>query len=156
MTATAPAPQVLSDEVIARCGERAAGYDRENQFFAEDFEELKAAGYLKMPIPRELGGLGMSLAEVCREQRRLAYRAPATALATNMHLYWMGVAAGPYRLGDSSLTWMLEEGARGEVFAAGHGEPGNDLPVLYSTTKAERVDDGYRFYGHKMFGSLSP
>ena len=91
----------------------------------------------------------MSLAEVCREQRRLAYRAPATALATNMHLYWMGVAADLYRLGDTSLQWMLEEGAQGEVFAAGHGEPGNDLPLLYSTAKAERVDGGYRFFGRK-------
>jgi len=28
--------------------------------------------------------------------------------------------------------------------------------VLYATTKAERVDGGYRFYGHRHFGSLSP
>jgi alkylation response protein AidB-like acyl-CoA dehydrogenase len=150
------ASYTLPDEIIARCGERAASYDRENRFFSEDFEELRRAGYLLMPIPRELGGEGMTLAEVCREQRRLAYRAPATALATNMHLYWMGVAADMYRLGDTSLAWMLEEGARGEVFAAGHGEPGNDLPVLYSTAKAERVEGGYRFYGRKSFGSLTP
>jgi alkylation response protein AidB-like acyl-CoA dehydrogenase len=156
MTATAPVTSVLTDELIAHCGERAAAYDRENRFFSEDFEELKQAGYLQLPIPREIGGLGMSLAEVCHEQRRLAYRAPATALATNMHLYWMGVAADLYRLGDASLRWMLEEGAAGEIFAAGHGEPGNDLPLLYSTAKAERVEGGYRFTGRKSFGSLSP
>jgi alkylation response protein AidB-like acyl-CoA dehydrogenase len=51
---------------------------------------------------------------------------------------------------------MLEEGARGEVFAAGHGETGNDLTLLYSTAKAERVDGGYRISGRKMFGSLTP
>src|SRR5947209_14103943 len=135
MTAIAPVKSVLTDELIARCGERAAGYDRENRFFQEDFDELKAAGYLKMNIPRELGGLGMSLAEVCQEQRRLAYRAPATALATNMHLYWTGVAADMRRMGDPSLTWLLEEAAAGEVFAAGHGEAGNDLPVLFSSAK---------------------
>jgi alkylation response protein AidB-like acyl-CoA dehydrogenase len=151
-----PISSVLTDELIARCGDRAATYDRENRFFHEDFEELKQAGYLKMPIPREFGGLGMTLAEVCREQRRLAYRAPASALATNMHLYWMGVAADLYRLGDTSLTWMLEEGAAGEVFAAGHGEPGNDLPLLYSTAKAEPADGGYTITGRKSFGSLSP
>src|SRR5439155_12906379 len=43
-----------------------------------------------------------------------------------------------------------------EVFAAGHAEVGNDLPVLLSTSKAERVDGGYRITGHKMFGSLTP
>jgi len=146
----------LSDEIIAHCGERAAAYDRENRFFTEDFEELRAAGYLKIAIPKELGGHGMSLADVCREQRRLAYRAPATALATNMHLYWTGVAADLRKMGDASLEWMLREAAAGEVFAAGHGEAGNDLPLFLSTAKAERVDGGYKFWGHKTFGSLTP
>ncbi len=146
----------LSDEIINRCGERASTYDRENRFFTEDFEELRAAGYLKMVIPKELGGQGMSLAEVCNEQRRLAYRAPSTALATNMHLYWTGVAADLRRMGDKSLEWLLREAAAGEVFAAGHGETGNDLPLFLSSAKAERVDGGYRFSGRKMFGSLTP
>jgi hypothetical protein len=35
---------VLSDGLIQACGERAAVYDRENRFFTEDFEELRAAG----------------------------------------------------------------------------------------------------------------
>src|SRR3954449_556515 len=151
MTAVASSRSILTDELIDRCGQRAAGYDRSNRFFEEDFEELRAAGYLLAAVPEELGGRGLSLAEVCQEQRQLAYRAPATALATNMHLYWTGVAADLYRAGDASLTWMLEDGARGEVFAAGHGEPGNDLPVLYSTAKAERVDGGYRITGRKNF-----
>ena len=146
----------LSDELINRCGSRAAAYDHDNRFFTEDFEELRAAGYLKMAVPAHLGGPGMSLAEICREQRRLAYRAPATALATNMHLYWTGVAADLLRAGDKSLEWMLSEAAAGEVFAAGHGEAGNDLPLFLSTAKAERVDGGYRFSGHKTFSSLTP
>jgi alkylation response protein AidB-like acyl-CoA dehydrogenase len=146
----------LSDEIIAHCGDRAAAYDRENRFFTEDFEELRAAGYLKIAVPKEFGGHGMSLAEVCREQRRLAYRAPATALATNMHLYWTGVAADMRKTGDASLEWILREAAAGEVFAAGHGEAGNDLPLFLSTAKAERVDGGYKFWGHKTFSSLTP
>lgn len=77
---------ILTEEMLDRFAERTAVYDRENRFFAEDFEELRAAGYLKMAVPMELGGFGMTLAEVCQEQRRLAYRSPATALATNMHL----------------------------------------------------------------------
>ena len=147
---------ILSESLIDRCGQRAPVYDRENRFFQEDFEELRAAGYLVAAVPTEFGGHGLSLAEVCREQRRLAYRAPATALAINMHLYWTGIAADLYRLGDASLTWLLEEAVDGEVFAAGHAEAGNDLPLLYSTAQAERVDGGYRVTGHKNFGSLTP
>ena len=147
---------VLSEETLARFASRAATYDRENRFFAEDFEELRAAKYLLLPVPKAFGGLGMTLAESCREQRRLAYHAPATALAVNMHLYWVGVAADLWRRGDASLEWVLREAAAGEIFAAGHAESGNDVPVLLSTTKAERVDGGYRFTGRKQFGSLTP
>jgi alkylation response protein AidB-like acyl-CoA dehydrogenase len=142
--------------MLARFDSRAAGYDRENRFFDQDFEELRGAKYLVMPLPKKFGGPGLSLAEVCREQRRLAYYAPATALAVNMHLYWVGVAADLWRRGDASLEWMLRDAAAGEIFAAGHAESGNDFPVLLSTTKAERVDGGYRFTGRKHFGSLSP
>src|SRR5215831_19666751 len=145
--------RVISENIFQQCAERAAGYDRENRFFAEDFEDLRVAGYLLMPIPAELGGWGMTLAEVCREQRRLAYYAPATALGLNMHLYWIGVAADLWRSGDKSLEWVLREAAAGEVFAAGHAETGNDIPLLLSTTKAERVDGGYVFTGHKAFTS---
>ncbi|HZQ96750.1 MAG TPA: acyl-CoA dehydrogenase family protein [Candidatus Sulfotelmatobacter sp.] len=147
---------VLTEEMLARFSSRAVNYDRENRFFKEDFEELKGAGYLLLAVPREFGGSGMTLAEVCREQRRLAYYAPATALAINMHIYWTGVAADLWRRGDPSLEWLLREAAAGEVFAAGHAESGNDVPVLLSTSKAERVEGGYRFTGRKQFGSLTP
>ena len=146
----------LTEEMLARFASRAPVYDKENRFFQEDFEELRASKYLLLPVPPEFGGAGLSLAEACREQRRLAYHAPATALAVNMHLYWVGVAADLWRAGDRSLEWMLREAAAGEVFAAGHAESGNDIPLLLSTTKAQRVDGGYRFAGRKHFGSLSP
>ena len=148
--------QILSTDLLARCLERAPLYDQENRFFAEDFEELKAAGYLKAAVPKEFGGFGLNLAEMCREQRRLGYHAPATALAVNMHVYWTGVAADLWRAGDKSLEWLLKGAANGEVFAAGHAESGNDIPLLLSTTKAERVEGGYRFTGRKSFGSLTP
>src|SRR5579884_2118102 len=101
----------LSDEMLARFESRAATYDRENRFFSDDFAELRAAKYLLLPVPVEFGGSGFRLAEVCREQRRLAYRAPATALAVNMHLYWLGVAADLWRQGHTSLEWILREAA---------------------------------------------
>jgi alkylation response protein AidB-like acyl-CoA dehydrogenase len=135
---------------------RAVTYDRENRFFQEDFDDLTAAGYLRMAVPRELGGLGYSLHQVAQETRRVAMYAPATALATNMHNYWVGLVADLYRRGDKSCEWLLKEAAAGEVFAAGHAEPGNDLPLLLSTCKAERVDGGYVFSGRKSFGSLTP
>jgi alkylation response protein AidB-like acyl-CoA dehydrogenase len=147
---------ILSDAMLRRFAERAPGYDRDNRFFSEDFAELKQAGYLACAVPRELGGGGLTFAQVMQEQRRLAYSAHATALGINMHIYWTGVAADLWRAGDKSLEWMLTGAVEGQVYAAGHAERGNDIPVLLSTTKAERVNGGYRFTGHKFFGSLTP
>ena len=147
---------LLSDVLLDECAARTGKYDRENTFFHEDFEELRRAGYLLMAVPEELGGKGYRVNQVCQEQRRLARRSPATALATNMHLYWTGVAADLYRMGDHSCQWILEEASAGEVFAAGHGEVGNDFPLLMAVARAERADGGYKFYGHKIFGSLTP
>jgi alkylation response protein AidB-like acyl-CoA dehydrogenase len=155
-TLTAPVASALNDGLLQRCGERAPIYDRENRFFNEDFDELRASGYLLSAVPRQFGGLGLSLAEICREQRRLAYYAPATALAVNMHVIATGIAADLYARGDDSQRWILEEAANGEIFAYGYADSGNDVPVLYSTTRAERVDGGYRFFGRKQFGTLSP
>src|SRR5689334_3885836 len=91
---------LVPDTLLESCRRRAAGYDRDNTFCQEDFDELKAAGYLKMAVPRELGGLGFTLADVARETRRLASYAPATALCINMHNYWVGDAADVWRSGD--------------------------------------------------------
>jgi alkylation response protein AidB-like acyl-CoA dehydrogenase len=147
---------VLTQDTLDRCAARTANYDRDNRFFTEDFEELRDTGYLLLAVPTELGGLGMTLAEVCQEERRLARRSPATALALNMHIYWTGVAADLWRSGDKSLSWILEEAVAGEVFAAGHGEAGNDFPLLLSTARAEKVEGGYKIHAHKIFGSLTP
>ncbi len=155
-TSTNTSTFAVPQDLLERCRERAPVYDRENRFFQEDFDELKKAGYFLMTVPRELGGYGMRLHEVSQQTRRLANYAAPTALACNMHHYWIGLAADLWRAGDKSCEWMLREAAAGEIFAAGHAEPGNDLPLLLSTTKAEKVPGGYRFTGRKSFGSLSP
>jgi alkylation response protein AidB-like acyl-CoA dehydrogenase len=150
------ATPILPEAMLKRFRERAPGYDRDNRFFQEDFDELRQAGYLALAVPSELGGRGLTFAQCMREQRRLAYYAHATALAMNMHQYWVGVAADLWRAGDHSLEWVLRGAVAGEVFAAGHAERGNDMPLFLSTTKAERAAGGYRFTGHKSFGSLTP
>lgn len=137
---------VLTQDLLDRIRSRAAGYDRDNSFFTEDLEELRAAGYL---APR-------SLLETARDQRMLAAYAPATALGINMHLVWVGVARVLHDRGDSSLDWILDEAASGELFAFGNSEQGNDLVLWDSLTVAETVEGGYAFTGTKIFTSLSP
>jgi len=53
-----PGRTVLSDELLERCAQRAAAYDRENRFFFEDFEELREAKFLLSAVPKSLAGWG--------------------------------------------------------------------------------------------------
>ena len=147
---------IVSDALLQACRQRAAGYDRDNKFCQEDFDELKAAGYLNMTLPKEFGGLGYTLNQYTREARRLATHAPATALCLNMHHYWVGTAADSWRTGDKTVGFILEDAGKGEVFAAGHAEPGNETSIVMSATKAEKVAGGYKFTGRKAFGRLTP
>ncbi len=147
---------LLDDELLQSFDERAPGYDRENAFFTEDFEALRERGFFLASLPTEYGGGGLTLSEINRLERRIAYVAPATAVAVNMHHYFVGLCADLHRAGDPSGDWVLEQAAQGAIFAAGHGEAGNDIPVLLSSSTATKVPGGYTFTGHKIFGSLSP
>jgi alkylation response protein AidB-like acyl-CoA dehydrogenase len=149
--------ELLDDELLERIRSRAAAYDRENRFPGEDLADLKAAGYLSAMVPEEYGGRGLTLEEMTRQQMRLAGAAPATALAVNMHQVWVGVARGLHARGDSSVDFVLEEAAAGEVFAFGVSEAGNDL-VLFGSRSEARPDGngGFSFYGKKIFTSLTP
>ncbi len=146
----------LPTEMLERFRARAGELDRTNTYFTEDLAELRSLGYLAAAVPTQFGGWGLSLAELAASQRQLARYAPATALAITMHSYWIGIAVELEQAGDSSLRWILEGAVAGDVFAAGHAESGNDIPVLLSTCAAERVDGGYRLTGRKQFGSNGP
>lgn len=148
---------LLSDELLAGIRSRAAGYDARNAFFDDDLAALRETGYLRALVPTEFGGLGLGLEKVAREQVRLAGAAPATALAVNMHLVWTGVAKVLHDRGDDSLAFVLREAGAGEIFAFGLSEAGNDLVLFGSTTEARPQADGsYRYFGTKIFTSLSP
>jgi alkylation response protein AidB-like acyl-CoA dehydrogenase len=155
-TSSASRRRELPTDMLERFRARAGDLDRTNGYFEEDLAELRDIGYLAAAVPSHLGGWGLDLAELAASQRRLARYAPATALAFTMHHYWIGIAVELERAGDSSLRWILDAALAGEVIAAGHAESGNDIPVLYSTCAAERVEGGYRLTGRKQFGSNAP
>ena len=148
----------LSDDLVATFRERAGQHDRENTFFDTDLADLRERGYLKLLVPVELGGLGASLLEVTRIQRRLAAAAPATALGMNMHQVIMSAALFAWtQEGNETARGMLEAAARGELFAFGISEGGNEAMLFDAFTEAEPDGEGgYRFTGTKIFTTLSP
>ncbi|OIJ32990.1 acyl-CoA dehydrogenase family protein [Microbacterium sp. LCT-H2] len=147
----------LPDDLLDRIRERAPIHDRDNTFPQADLDELRAAGYLSILVPRERGGAGLGLEQAALLQQRLAGAAPATALAINMHLVWTGVAKVFSDRGVPGLEFVQDGAVAGEVFAFGISEGGNDLVLFGSDTAA--VPDGaggYAFTGTKIFTSLAP
>lgn len=147
----------LSGALLERLGRRAGGDKADPGVAAEDLGLLREAGYLKIALPVRFGGAGHALPAVACSQRRLAYRAPAAALAVNAHHYWVGAAAAAHASGDSSTDWLLSEAARGAFFGTGGGEEGNDLIFADPGTHAERAAaGGYRLHGREILTSASP
>jgi alkylation response protein AidB-like acyl-CoA dehydrogenase len=155
-TETIDRSPVLDDAILESFRARAAGHDEAGRFPHDDLADLRDAGWLTAAAPHRLGGFGLDLATLAAAQRRLARYAPATALATSMHHYLVGLGATLDAVGHPFGARILGWAADGEILASGHAEIGNDMPIALSTTRAERVPGGWRIHGRKMFGSLGP
>lgn len=148
---------MLDDALLTRIRDRAATHDRENTFPWEDLEDLKAAGYFTMQVPKARGGAGLTLAEMCEVQKALAGASGATALAFNMHQIWVGVANTMIKMGDARAEFILDAAMAGEIFAFGISEAGNDLVLMGSDTEARPDGDGgYTYHGTKIFTTAGP
>ena len=147
----------LDSDLLARIHERAADADATNTYPEKDLEELREAGYLSAFVPTEFGGAGLSLTEIAAEQTALAKAAPGTALGINMHQIIVGLGRYLVAHGNARGEQILRDAVAGEVFGFGISEPGNDLVLFGSTTRATATaDGGYSFEGTKIFTSLSP
>ena len=76
----------LADEFAGR----AAEHDRDGSFPFENYERMREEGYLGLPVPEELGGMGAGLYDLIVAQERLAAGDGSTALAVNMHVSPIG------------------------------------------------------------------
>ena len=152
---------LLTESLLARLGGTRTEPDLGSADVAatlrRDIGKLGDAGYLNVALPPEFGGLGCTLRQAACGQRRLARRAPLTALAVSAHLYWTGAAADAYRAGDNSARWILLEAARGALFAAGHGMAGGDLRFADPRSRCEPAgESGYRFRDTTVLSSVTP
>ena len=148
---------VLTSELLERCAARAAGYDQENRFFQEDFEELNSR---RLPAH---GGAARVRRRGSQPGAGLPRAAPpgvprAGHRAGDEHAPVLdGHRGGPVpRRATARSSGCWRRRADGEVFAAGHGEPATTCPCCCPTAKAERVDGGYDSPATRCSASLTP
>ncbi|GAB3480982.1 acyl-CoA dehydrogenase family protein [Amycolatopsis cihanbeyliensis] len=138
-----------------RFAERAAEHDRDNSFPYENYEDMREAGFLRISLPEELGGLGGGMADILPAIERLAMGDGATALAVNMHISPLGQWSSVWRrTGDERLAKFLRLAAEDKlVWAAVTSEIGTPNLMTDARTTASRVEGGYLLNGRKNFGT---
>jgi len=132
--------------------ERAARLDEGDEFVTENYAELKASGLYAAGVPRELGGDGLELAELCEMLRAMAQACSSTALAFSMHTHQVAVNAWRLKHQKAPVTALLEKVARDKVLILSTG--GGDW--LDSSGDAVAAEGGFRVNARKPFSSGSP
>ncbi|EAR23062.1 putative oxidoreductase [Nitrococcus mobilis Nb-231] len=122
-------------------------------------EECMAAltdcGYFTLAIPKQFGGQGASIADVCAVQHELGYVFPSIAIATTMHIFTLGMIVEHWKR-TRDLSWMLLQAItqQNSIVASAFAEPNLGGCLVRSNTKAAQVDDGYLLTGRKVPCSL--
>lgn len=146
---------------------RAAQWDREASFPFANYEDLREAGFLRLCVPRDHGGLGADYPTYMMVAAEIGRFCGATALTWNMHIcstMWTGVLADGIAMTE---TQRAEHAARRELhfqrivndgavyaqpFSEGSAAAAGRAP--FGTT-AKKVDGGWLINGRKIFASLS-
>lgn len=159
------------DEIADRWrGERA---DRQARRHLEraDFDALRDAGLLRVPVPEEDGGswrdAATSLRGVCGLYRRLAAADPSVALVSSMHpavvSFWLATPDPSQPDWEEQRHAVFASAAAGEQWATITSEPGSGGDLMRTRAAATPLDDGetflpgssYAVTGDKHFGSGS-
>jgi alkylation response protein AidB-like acyl-CoA dehydrogenase len=130
--------------------------DRTGTLNQAGLRALVGAGYPGLPVPPDFSGRGATLAECCAVQAALAARDPALAIATNMHLFSVGIMVEQWRR-HGDVSWFLLEAvaSQNRLVASAFAEPHLGGTVLRSSFRAVPEPGGHRFSGSKAPCSLA-
>ncbi len=150
-----------------RFAARAAQWDREASFPFANYDDLREAGFLRLCVPKEHGGLGADYPTYMMVAAEIGRFCGATALTWNMHIcstMWTGVLADGIAMTEAQraehaarrglhFSRIVNDGALyAQPFSEGSAAAAGRAP--FGTT-ARKVDGGWLINGRKIFASLS-
>jgi len=130
-------------------------WDAKGEFHREILDKLGEAGILGLPIPEELGGLGLdyvSLALACEE---LEYVDTSLRVILSVHVGLNSLALWQWASDEQKQRWLVPQAEGTKIATFGLTEPnaGSDAGSIEST--AVRDGDSYVLNGSKMWISLA-
>lgn len=134
-------------------------YDREGSFPFKHFDRLKEEGYLKLTIPKQYGGDGVTLYEFLLVQEKIAQGDAATALSLGWHL-------GLLMHLNETQKWNINTFKRickdiisnNKLLNSAATEPNSGSPARGGKpeTIATKKEGKWLINGKKIFTSLAP
>lgn len=166
MTSASFAKNAIQQERLEAVGrladalrDKAHEADERNEISDSSVDALRKFGYPAYTVPREYGGLGISLYEMLLYQERLAMGDPAIALGMGWHLSVVAELAEQRSWEKSKFERLcrdiVETGALVNK-AATERATGSPSRGGKPTTAAVRTEDGYVLNGRKSFTTLAP
>ena len=123
----------LTQELGKNFEKRAAHYDQTGAFVVENYEQLKAHRFFSAMIPEELGGGGISHAEMCDIIRTIAHYCSSTALAFSMHQHLVAATVWKYKKKGEGAA-LLKRVAEEQLVLISTGEPVRCLKLRMITS----------------------
>ena len=136
---------------------RAAAHDRDASHPVENYDRLRAEGFLTLTVPCEWGGEGASFLDHTIAYEALGQGCPSTALAFNMHASVVMPVLQSEQVPEASKRLIADLVVqRRELIGGNFSEPATtsfigERPL---NVKARRVDGGWHISGRKMFASM--
>jgi alkylation response protein AidB-like acyl-CoA dehydrogenase len=144
-------------ELAADFATRSSAHDRDASHPVENYDRLRAEGFLELTVGREWGGAGASFLDHTLAYEALGQGCPSTALAFNMHAsVVMPILQSP-EVSDAAKQLVADLVVRERRLIGGNfSEPGTTSLIGERPlgARARRVDGGYSISGRKMFASM--
>lgn len=130
--------------------ERDRRWDETDETVVEVLPTLAEMGFLNICIPQELGGLGCSYETYVRILHEISYASPSTAVTLSVH-NMVGNMLDSWAREPKRSEWLNRWGDTESfaAFAVSEASAGSDPSAC--TTKAEKVNGGWKINGEKMW-----
>jgi alkylation response protein AidB-like acyl-CoA dehydrogenase len=144
-------------DLAADFATRSAAHDRDASHPTENYDRLRAEGFLELTIAKEWGGAGASFLDHTIAYEALGQGCPSTALAFNMHASVVMPVLQSAEVAPAAKQLVADLVVRQRQLLGGNfSEPGTtsligERPL---SARARAVDGGYSITGRKMFASM--
>ena len=129
----------------------ASDLDREDRVPFETLEKMAEAGFMGLCVPGEYGGAGEDFLSYCLLLEELSHADAGVGATLAVHTSAGTVPIVMFGTEEQKARWVppLARGERIGCFALTEPETGSDASAIGA--RAERVEGGYRVFGHKQW-----